>query len=193
MISSLNGRVLDVNSDHVVMEVGGVGLAVFVPASSRDQMRPGEHVFLFTHMIVRQDLLALYGFETKESREFFLLLLGVDGVGPRLALSVLSTLSPDAIRRAVFHEQPEVFSRVPGVGKKTAQKIVFHLQDRLPGTAGLEPVSALTDVDTEVLSALTALGYSVVEAQASLQSIPRDTPPDGETRLLAALQYFGGD
>jgi Holliday junction DNA helicase RuvA len=193
VISSLNGRVLDVNSDHVVVEVGGVGLAVFVPASSRDQLRAGEHVFLFTQMIVRQDLLALYGFETKESREFFVLLLGVDGVGPRLALSVLSTLSPDAIRRAVFHEQPEVFSRVPGVGKKTAQKIVFHLQDRLPGATGLEPVTALTDVDTEVLSALTALGYSVVEAQASLQAIPRDTPADVETRLLAALQYFGGD
>ena len=193
MISSLNGRVLDINPDHIVVEVGGVGLSVAVPASSRDQLRPGEHVLLFTHLIVRQDLLALYGFETKESREYFMLLLGVDGIGPRLALSVLSTLSPDAIRRAVFHEQPEVFSRVPGVGRKTAQKILFHLQDRLPGASGLEPVSMISDVDTEVLSALTALGYSVVEAQASLQAIPKDTPPDVETRLLAALQYFGGD
>jgi Holliday junction DNA helicase RuvA len=192
LISSLNGRVLDISPDHIVVEVGGVGLAVFVPASTRDPLRPGEHIFLFTHLIVRQDMLALYGFENKESREYFMLLLGVDGVGPRLALSVLSTLSPDAIRRAVFHEQPEVFSRVPGVGKKTAQKIQFHLQDRLPGAIGLEPMQMISDVDTEVLSALTALGYSVVEAQASLQAIPRDTPADVETRLLAALQYFGG-
>ena len=192
MIASLSGRVLEANPDHIVVEVGGVGMAVSVTASTRDSLRPGEHVFLFTHLIVRQDLLALYGFEDKESREYFLLLLGVDGVGPRLALSVLSTLSTDAIRRAVFHEQHEVFNRVPGVGKKTAQKILFHLQDRLPTAAGLEPALVMSDVDSEVISALTTLGYSVVEAQASLQAIPRDTPADVETRLLAALQYFGG-
>jgi Holliday junction DNA helicase RuvA len=91
----------------------------------------------------------------------------------------------------VFHEQPEVFSRVPGVGKKTAQKILLHLQDRLPVEAGLERVPMMSDMDTEVLSALTGLGYSVVEAQSALQSIPRDTPMEVEERLRAALQYFG--
>jgi Holliday junction DNA helicase RuvA len=192
MIASLSGRVQEVKPDHIVVEVGGVGLAVSIPAQTRDRLRPGEGVFLYTHLIVRQDFLALYGFETQEGREYFITLLGVDGVGPRLALAVISTLSPDAIRRAVFHEQPEVFSRVPGVGKKTAQKILLHLQDRLPVEAGLERVPMMNDVDTEVLGALTGLGYSVVEAQSALQSIPRDTPMEAEARLRAALQYFGG-
>jgi Holliday junction DNA helicase RuvA len=120
----------------------------------------------------------------------FLLLLSVDGIGPKSALAVLSTLSPDAIRRAIFHEQPEVFTRVPGVGKKTAQKILLQLQDRIPAMSGLEAVSAISDVDTEVLGALTTLGYSVVEAQSALQSIPRETPQEVEARLRAALQYF---
>ena len=192
MIASLSGRVLEINSDHIVIDLGGIGLAVYIPAPSRDRLRPGEQIFLYTHLIVRQDLLALYGFETKESRDYFLILLGVDGIGPRLALSVVSTLSPDAIRRAVFHEQPEVFSRVSGVGKKTAQKILLHLQDRLPMEPGLEPVAAMSDVDTEVISALTSLGYSIVEAQAALQSLPRDTPMNVEARLRAALGYFSG-
>jgi holliday junction DNA helicase RuvA len=139
---------------------------------------------------VRQDALSLFGFETRESRDYFNLLLTVNGIGPRLAMAVLSTLSPDAIRRAIFHEQAEVFSRVPGVGKKTAQKIMLTLQDKIKGEEGLEPVARFSDADAEILEALTTLGYSVVEAQAALQSIPRDAPKDVEDRLRLALQYF---
>jgi Holliday junction DNA helicase RuvA len=190
MISILNGRILELYPDSLVVGLGGVGLQVYTPDSLRDRLRPGDEVFLHTYLVVRQDALNLYGFETREEREFFLLLLGVDGIGPKSALAVLSTLTPDAIRRAVFHGQPEVFTRVPGVGKKTAQKILFQLQDRIPVMEGLEPVAGYTDVDTEVLSALTSLGYSVVEAQAALQFIPRDTPEELEARLRAALQYF---
>jgi Holliday junction DNA helicase RuvA len=190
MIATVSGLIQEVLPDSLVVEVGGVGLQVYVPASVRDHLRAGESVALFTYLVVRQDLLALYGFETREGRQYFVLLLTVDGVGPRLALMVLSVLSPDAIRRAVFHEQPEVFTRVPGVGKKTAQKILLQLQDKIPGEAGLEPVAVISEVDGEVLGALVGLGYSVVEAQAALQSIPRDTPQDVETRLRLALQYF---
>lgn len=190
MIASISGRVQETLPDSIVIEVGGVGLQVYVPAPTRDRLRPGEAAFLHTYLVVREDSLTLYGFETREIREYFTLLLGVNGVGPRLSLSILSVLSPDAIRRAVFHEQAELFSRVPGVGKKTAQKILLQLQDRVPAEAGLEPFSAFTDLDTEVLDALTALGYSVVEAQAALQSLPRDAPQDVEARLLLALRYF---
>lgn len=190
MIASLSGRVQEMLADSLVIEVGGVGLQVFVPVPTRDRLHPGEAVFLHTHLVVREESLTLYGFETRESREFFNLLLTVNGVGPRLALNVLSILSPDAIRRAVFHEQAEVFSRVPGVGKKTAQKILLQLQDRIPGEAGMERVSAFSDLDAEVLAALTALGYSVVEAQAAIQAIPRSAPEDVESRLRLALQYF---
>jgi Holliday junction DNA helicase RuvA len=190
MIATVSGLIQEVLSDSLVVEVGGVGLQVYVPVSVRDHLRAGESVALFTYLVVRQDLLALYGFETREGRQYFVLLLTVDGVGPKLALMVLSVLSPDAIRRAVFHEQPEVFTRVPGVGKKTAQKILLQLQDKIPGEAGLEPVTSISEVDGEVLGALVGLGYSVVEAQSALQSIPRDTPQDVETRLRLALQYF---
>jgi Holliday junction DNA helicase RuvA len=193
MIASIRGRVLHQESNSLVIELGGggVGFQVFVPASLREEARPGDEIFLHTVLIVRQDALSLYGFENREGREYFNLLLGVDGVGPRLALAVLSTLSTDAIRRAVFHEQAEVFSRVPGVGKKTAQKILLHLQDRLPAAEGLEVTSRMTDTDTELVDALTSLGYSIVEAQAAIQTIPRDTPADIETRLMIALRYFG--
>jgi Holliday junction DNA helicase RuvA len=190
MIASLSGSVNFIGSDSIVLEVGGVGIKVFVSAPLRDKLRVGETTFIYTHLIVRQDALILFGFETTESREFFELLMSVDGIGPKSALSILSVMTPDAIRRAVFNEQAEVFTRVPGVGKKTSQKILLYLQDRIKTVEGFEPIATLTDADTEVLSALTGLGYSVVEAQAALQSIPRDTPADVESRLRAALQYF---
>jgi len=190
MIAILNGRVLEIYPDSLVIGVGGVGLQVFVPAEMHARAHPGDELFLHTYLVVRQDQLSLYGFESLQERELFVLLLSVDGIGPKSALAVLSVLSPDAIQRAVFHEQPEVFTRVPGVGKKTAQKILLQLQDRIPAITGLEPMAAFSDIDAEVLAALTTLGYSVVEAQAALQSIPRETPQDLETRLRLALQYF---
>lgn len=190
MIASLMGKVQDVLPDCLVVQVGGVGLQVFVPAATRDRHHVNDSIFLHTYLVVRQDLLTLFGFETREERDFFILLLGVNGVGPKLSLGVLSVLSPDAIRRAVFHEQAEVFSRVPGVGKKTAQKILLQLQDRIPMAAGLEPFTLSSDLDTQVVEALTTLGYSVVEAQAAVQSIPRDAPEDVEERLRLALAYF---
>jgi Holliday junction DNA helicase RuvA len=190
MIAFLEGRVIEIYPDSLIIGIGGVGFQVYVTAQVRSQVRPGDEIALHTYLVVREDLLNLYGFETIQEREIFLLLLGVDGIGPKLALAILSTLSPEAIQRAVFHEQPEVFTRVSGVGKRTAQKIQLYLQDRIPALTGFETVEAFSDLDAEVLSALTSLGYSVVEAQAALQSIPRETPQDVEMRLRAALQYF---
>jgi holliday junction DNA helicase RuvA len=189
MIASLNGEVLNADNESLVVSVGGIGLRVFVTPAVRNQFRSGERVQLHTHLVVREDSLTLYGFETVEERNFFLLLLGVNGVGPRMALGILAILSVDAVRRAVQNEQPEIFGRVPGVGKKTGQKIVLHLQGKF-GEGLVFDGLPVTDVDTEVLEALTALGYSVVEAQAAIQAVPRDTPQDIETRLRAALQYF---
>ena len=190
MIASLRGQVQELTTDSVILEIGGVGLHVFVPSPVLDQMQLGDTAFLYTYLVVREDALTLYGFQTKEERQYFNLLIGVNGVGPRSAISALSVLSTDAMRRAIFHEQAEVFTRVPGIGMKTAQKILLQLQDRVPAEAGMEPVTAFSDADSEVLNALTALGYSVVEAQAAIQSIPRDTDEDVEIRLRLALQYF---
>lgn len=190
MISILRGSVISIETDGIIVDVNGIGFHVMVPSFLKDKVQPGEAVYLHTRMIIREDAWLICGFETKEGRDVFDLLLSVNGIGPRLALSILSTLTPDAIRRAVFNDQPDVFSRVPGIGKKTAQKIVLHLQDRLPQGEGFASISFISDVDTEVLAALTSLGYSLVEAQAALQWIPQDTPQDTETRLRIALQYF---
>jgi len=191
MIASVNGEVIGSDSESLVVSVGGIGLRVYVTPAVRSQYRPGERIHLHTHLAVREDALTLYGFEREDERSFFLLLLGVNGVGPRMALGILSVLSVDAIRRAVQNEQPELFGRVPGVGKKTGQKIILHLQGKVGEGMALEGLP-ITDVDTEVMEALTALGYSVVEAQAAIQSIPRETSQDVETRLRTALQYFSG-
>ncbi len=190
MIATLRGEVSQVESNALVVEVGGVGLRVFVPAPLRGRLKAGEAAFLYTHLVVRETELSLYGFETQAERDLFTLLLGVDGVGPKVALSVLSTLSIEAVQRAVFSEEPDLLGRVPGVGKKTAQKIVLYLHDRLQPADALQAVAAMSDTDSEVLAALTALGYSVIEAQAAIQSLPRDAPAEVEERLRLALGYF---
>jgi len=190
MIASLSGRVADISSDSIVIQVGGVGLKVFIPVQLREKLRVGENIQVFTYLAVREDSLTLYGFLTLEEREFFTLLIGVNGVGPKLALAGISTLNPDAIRRAVFTEQADFFTRIPGVGKKTAQRILIHLQDKVKSKDGFESIVEMDDTDTQVLEALVTLGYSVVEAQAALQAIPKDTPDDVETRIRLALQYF---
>ena len=191
MIASLRGEVLACGKDFLEIFIGGIGLQVFVVNSLTNQKKPGDKIDLFTYLVVREDALTLFGFETREEKEFFELLISVNGVGPRTALSALSTLSVDAIRRAVVNEQPEVFSRVPGVGKKGAQKILLHLQDKV-GEIKLGEGIGLMNNDTEVIEALTGLGYSIVEAQAALQSIPRDAPDDIEERIILALKYFSG-
>ena len=190
MIATLRGEVTQIEDNAIVLEVGGVGLRVFVPATLRTKLKAGESEFLYTHLVVREDALTLYGFESQADRELFNILLGVDGVGPKVALSVLSTMTLDAVQRAVFADEADLLSRVPGVGKKTAQKMALHLKDKLKPTDALAKVAAMSDKDSEVLAALTALGYSVVEAQAAIQSIAKDAPDDVEERLRLALQYF---
>jgi len=190
MIATLRGEVSQIEENALILEVGGVGLRVLVPAPLRTKAKTGEKIFLFTHLQVREDALTLYGFESQADRELFNILLGVDGVGPKVALSVLSTMTLDAIQRAVFADEPEVLSRVPGVGKKTAQKMGIHLKDKLKPSDTLSQVASMSDKDSEVLAALTALGYSIVEAQAAIQSIPKDASDDVEERLRLSLQYF---
>jgi Holliday junction DNA helicase RuvA len=190
MIATLRGEVTQIEDNAIILEVGGVGLRVFVPAPLRTQRKTGEVLLLYTHLVVREDALTLYGFESQADRELFNTLLGVDGVGPKVALSVLSTMTLDAIQRAVFADEGELLSRVPGVGKKTAQKMALHLKDKLKPTDALSRVASMSDTDAEVLAALTSLGYSVIEAQTAIQAISKDAPDDVEERLRLALQYF---
>ena len=192
MIATLRGEVTQIEDNSIIVETGGTGLRVHVPKPLREQLKTGEAVFFYTHLVVRDDAWLLYGFESQADRELFTTLLGVDGVGPRTALAVLSTLTIDTVQRAVFGDEPDLLSRVPGVGKKTAQKLVLYLHDRLKPAIGLERIASMSDADSEVLAALTALGYSVVEAQTAIQSIPKDGPQNVEERLRLALQQFTG-
>ncbi|MCS7178348.1 MAG: Holliday junction branch migration protein RuvA [Anaerolineae bacterium] len=191
MIARLIGTVASVKPDRLIIQVGGLGISVYVPASVlRAVDGVGQPVELVTHLHVRENELALYGFLTEEELSLFEALLGVSGVGPKVALSILSTLSPDTLRQAVAREEPGILTRVPGVGPKTARAILFHLRDRMPGLeAGAAPL--LTDQDAEVIGALTALGFSLVEAQTALQSTPRDPDLPLEERIRLALAYLG--
>jgi len=171
--------------------VGGVGFLVNLTEEACLSCRPGTKRAFNTYLVVREDQLSLYGFETMEERDLFIHLISVAGVGPKIGLSALSTLSPDAIRRGITGDQPEVFSRVPGIGKKTAQKIILHLQGQIQPLDPLESASKMDEVDTEVMEALTTLGYSIIEAQAALQSLSKqDEKSNVEERLRLALQYF---
>lgn len=192
MIAMLRGEVAQVEENAVIIEVGGFGLRVQIPAPLRVRLQVGTVILLYTHLVVREDSWSLYGFETQAERDLFTLLLGVDGVGPRTALALLSGASLEMIQRAVLSENAELLGRLPGVGRKTAQKIVLHLRDRLKPLTALESMAGMSEADSEVLAALTALGYSVVEAQTAIQSLPPDAPADVEERLRLALRYFGG-
>lgn len=190
MIDVVTGQIAAIHNTHIVVMVGGVGLRVLVPKTVFDAIDGrGQTVTLYTHLAVREDDLALYGFVDPDERSLFETLMKVSGVGPRLALAVIGTLTIEHLNHAVAHEEPDILTRVPGVGKKLAQKLVFELKDKLAidHATGL---TAISDIDTDVLATLTALGYSVVEAQAALQAIPRDAPADIEERVRLALQYF---
>ena len=189
MIATIKGTISSIFHDSIILENTGIGFQVYIPAPLRTRLKVGEQLALNTAFIVREDSFSLYGFEMQEEKDYFSHLMGVNGIGPRLALTILSNMTPDAIRRAVFQEQVDLLSRVPGVGRKTAQKIVLYLQDRLKSSFDSSIAKTVaSDIDLEVMNALIALGYSVVEAQTAIQAIPRDTPTEVETRLRLALQ-----
>ena len=189
MIASLRGVVQSIGDDQLLIEVGGVGLRVSVPLSVIDNApAPGRPLFLHTYLAVREDALNLYGFLSQEEREAFELLIQVSGVGPRLALAILSHLSLDMLRNAIGTNQPEALILVPGIGQKSAERIIFHLRDRLAPV--LEPIGEPSEADAEVLTVLTALGYSMQEAQTALQALSPDAPEDVEERIRLALQHF---
>jgi len=190
MIARLSGTVWNIGQGRVVVRVGGIGLQVYVPAGVLAQLDgAGQPVELFTHLHVRESELALYGFLTEEELALFKLLLSVSGVGPRTALALLSTVSPDMLRQAVIQEEPGLLSHVPGIGPKTARAIIFHLKDKLIPT-GAQAAPLLSDADAQVIAALTGLGFSLVEAQTALQSLPRDEGLPVEERVRQALAYF---
>ena len=189
MIASISGKVIQLTKETVIIDINGLGIEVFVPKTLLGETETGDLLYLYTYMLVREDNISLFGFSSLEEKQLFLQFLAVGGIGPKLSLNILSSLSIDNIRSAILSEKPDYFSRVPGIGKKTAQKIIIQMQGKLPESDGLG-IRSITDVDDAVVDALITLGYSVVEAQTALQAIPKDTPDDVESKLRVALQYF---
>jgi Holliday junction DNA helicase RuvA len=190
MIASIEGRVTARSPDALVVSVGGVGLRVLCTQPALASARVGDLVLLYTHLVVREEELTLIGFLAEEELALFEHLMRVQGIGPRLGLALLSALTPDTLRMAISQEQPELLARVPGIGRKTAQKIVLELRDKVSAPELAEGLAALTEADAAVIDALTALGYSIVEAQRAVQGLPRDVT-DVEERLRQALASFG--
>jgi Holliday junction DNA helicase RuvA len=189
MIAQLDGTVLSVDLEEslAILEVGGVGFAVYVP--SNISLQVGKRATLHTYLHVRENELALYGFTDLDQKRIFEMLLGVSRVGPKVALSVVSTLAPDTLRRAVLNRQPEVLARAPGVGRKTAEAILLHLKDKIDreAPAGVQ----VSEDDADVIAALTALGFSVVEAQRALQQLPQDEDLTLDEKIRRALAMLG--
>lgn len=191
MISSLRGTVLASGADSVVVEVGGVGLSVSVPVDVARTARVGQEARLHTHLVVREDLLALFGFAERDELDVFVLLLGVTGVGPKSALGVLSSLTIDQIAEAVADEDDKPFRKVTGIGPKTAKLIALQLQGKLVATAA--PVarakSAAPDVASQVVEAVTGLGWPErVAADAVAQAAESASDPDrGSVQALLRL------
>jgi Holliday junction DNA helicase RuvA len=190
MIASLSGPIQFIGSDNLVVNVGGVGIRVSVPKTVLEDVGGvGRKIFLHTHLIVREQELSLYGFESAEDLQLFEVLLTVNGVGPKVALAILSTLSPELLKSAIMREETAVLQRVPGIGKKTAERMMFQLRDKIDTTGAESGISMVTDVDADVIDFLTGLGFSIVEAQTALQNIPREATTVDE-RVQYALQYM---
>lgn len=190
MIASISGTIQRIEEGSLVIAVGGVGVRLSVPRTVLEDVGGiGRSVFLHTHLIVREQELSLYGFETQEDLQLFELLLGVNGVGPKVGLAILSTLSPEMLKSAIMHEETAVLQRVPGIGKKTAERIMFQLRDKLDLTEVSMAMPLVSDVDADVIDFLTGLGFSIVEAQSALQNLPREVKTVDE-RVQLALQYL---
>lgn len=185
MITSVEGCFTAAGVDWIDVTVGGVTLRAFTPTTSIDRIGvPGDEIKLYTHLHMSQDGMSLYGFATIEARAAFEALIEVSGVGPRVALSVLSSLSPDALAVAVASGDADVFKTISGVGPKTAGRIILDLKDKLDVEVATIPV---LPIDSDVIEALTSLGYTSAEAREAVAKIPRDSDLPLEERVRLSL------
>ncbi len=192
MLVQVRGIVEAIGKDWVRLDLNGWVIQACVPPSVLARARVGESLTLHTTLVARMEghglVFTLYGFADEEERELFEQLLTVNGVGPRAALALLS-LSAPTLRAAIAQEQVDVLRRAPGIGPKTARAIILHLKDRIRGLPAPGVPAPRAD-DTEIIAALTALGYSVVEAQAALAHVPSDPDLPLEEKIRLALSYF---
>ena len=190
LISSVRGTIEGTGPDWVDIAIGGITLRVNAPAPSVEALgQVGSPALMFTSLQVREDSLNLYGFDTAEARQTFETLIGISGIGPRVALSILSIFKPDALAAAVESGDIKSFTAVPGVGRKTASRILLELKGKLE--LDWEAASSRA-LDSDALDALTALGYSQVEAREALSALSENGNTTTEDKVRLALQNLAG-
>ncbi len=190
MIASLQGKLESLSGDWAVIDVNGVGFRVYMPTSTISTLSDiGEDVRLHTHLVMREDSVTLYGFNTNEELELFQILLGVSGLGPRLALATLSAMSVDRISMAIATGSIELLTTISGIGKKMAERMILELKDKIGAGLIADPATRSSQENAEVIAALTSLGYSIDEASRAVVSLP-SSDLSLEEKIKLALQFF---
>ena len=202
MIAFVRGTAVDMTENSVIVETGGIGYEIYMTCTDLSQIHMGEEVKIHTYFNVREDAMQLYGFRSKDDLQMFKLLLGVNGVGPKAAVGVLAGITADELRFAILSDDVKTLSKAPGIGKKTAQKLILELKDKMKledafeiklaheqekAAAGLGEVS---DGRQEAVEALVALGYSSTDALRAVRKVTDVAPDDVEGLLKAALKNF---
>jgi len=198
MIAFIKGTVDSLSEGKMILESHGIGYELNIPASMFDAgIREGEELKIYTHMSVREDGISLFGFLSREDLEIYRMLIGVSGIGPKAALAVLSTLTADNLRFAVLSEDVQAIAKTPGIGKKTAQKLILELKDKFDlqeafeqKLAGNQAAAAVRQAGEPDVQALTALGYSGTEALQAVKKVEITEGMDSEAVLKAALKHM---
>ncbi len=192
MISSLQGKLEALGTDWAIINVGGIGFHVYMPTSTLSELGPvGSQVKVYTHLHLREDNVALYGFDSPDKLSLFESLNTVTGIGPKLGLAMLSAMSVDNLTMAIATGNTDLLTAVPGIGKKTASRIVLELKDKIAAGWITTPTTQLARENADVLAALTSLGYTAAEATKAIATLPATTL-SLEEKIKLVLQYFGG-
>jgi Holliday junction DNA helicase RuvA len=191
MIASLKGTLQALGGNGAIVDVHGIGFRVYMPTSTLSTLGAiGDEVELHTHLHLREDNVTLYGFATPEELGLFQTLIGVSGLGPKLALAMLSAMSVEKLAMAIASSGADLLSEIPGIGKKTANRIILELKEKIAAGWLAAPPPEFAEENTEVLAALTSLGYSVREASHAVATLPPDPALSLEEKIRLALGYF---
>ena len=187
MIASLTGKIESNTDKYVILDINGIGYKVYISGNTfKNLPKKGEKIKLYTHLYVRENIMELYGFLNPKELEIFELLISIPGIGPKGALNILTVVSIETLKRAIANEESAVLTKVSGIGRKIAEKIVLELKNKV----GDEFVGKSLNEDTETIDALVSLGYKVQEAREAVKKLPKDI--EGvENRVKEALKLLG--
>jgi holliday junction DNA helicase RuvA len=188
MIAKIKGKKEYMRDNYIVVDVHGIGYKIFLTSYTAGKLATLEEVEIYTHTYVREDTLALYGFFSMDELEMFELLISISGIGPKAGLGILSIATPKTIRTAILNEDPSILTRVSGIGKKTAERVILELKNKVADMPESEKEGAI--VDSDAIEALVGMGYSVTEARDALKSVPKDVKDISE-RIKIALRNLG--